>query len=102
MLWRFWFGFFAATSGLDITTDWFTLPSDFGLRTASHQIIRATGAGKWVVEMFIENKEPEREICFDNFLDVRDGAGKRPPLLWGICTKQLFSKRIFSCSGFVF
>ena len=84
--------------------DFITLPATYTAGRSSYEIISAPIAsynGYWnlALEVKIENFEPEREICFDDFLDIRDNGGSNSPLLWGICTKKLREKRIISCGN---
>ena len=94
---------FIEISSLEIsTTDTFLrLPNNFTIGTDGYEIITAQGGAGWILEFLIRNFEPERLICFDSILEIRNHGENRVPLLWGICTKQLVKKKIYSCGAAV-
>lgn len=85
----------------------FQLPGNYAyhIYNPSYKIIRAVNendpANNYILQFNIKNREPEREICFDAIVNIRDNANDNAPLLWGICTKQLTEKIIYSCSNSV-
>jgi len=52
---------------------------------------------KYAIEIWIKNFDPEREICFDSILEIKNHGGNFASLLWGICTKGIKNKKFISC-----
>ena len=100
----FYFTFSNVNALLELArgNEFLTLPATFTVNPPSYEIITVLSEAEdpnFAIEIKIENFEPEREICFDDFLDIRDYGGEKASLLWGICTKQLREKIIVSCGS---